>query len=79
MTCSIQRVKLIVLSLLPLIIFLIMIMFLLPLLNVLLDDAQWILNYIMFALIKLCLVLMNPSRIEVLFRCVIILLVMLLA
>jgi hypothetical protein len=81
-TRSSQRVKLMVVPLLPLIIVQIMVMFLLLLLDVLLMmpiGYLILLVHIMSALTELCLVLMNQCRMEVLFEWAIILLVKLLA
>jgi hypothetical protein len=77
-----QRVNLMVVPLLSLMVVLIMVMFLLLLLNVLLmmpNGYSIALVHIMFVLIELCSVLMNPCKMEALFRWAIILLVGLLA
>jgi hypothetical protein len=76
-----QKVKLMVDPLLSLMIVRIMVMFLLPLLDVFLMMSNGyliLLTHIMPALIELCLGLMNPCRMMVLFRWAIVLLVRLL-
>jgi hypothetical protein len=81
-TRSNQRVKLTVVPLLSPVIVLIMVMFLLPLLDVLLmmpNGYLILLVHIMSALTEICLVLMNLCRMEVLFKWATILLVQLLA